>query len=306
LNRINSVKDAVTGYSWVDDKIYYSTTNGIFEPLSSSPLVSTPISKINWSDNGKALYLSQGQWYLYDAALIKNLKMSQSGDSAWINEKGNFAFFYAGSQIKKVEIENNTETSILISGNVDSLLFSPGNHFAVVGTRNGSVFVEVYDYYFQKIHETTIENKVKVSDLSLGGDVLLLTDEAKNTVTFYSLRGDKNITVSTQKKSTLAAGWIDPDIVLLVETKKDYYDRPIDYFSTISVSGARSFLTNSMPIAGRVDLSVRVVGNPSRTIIPLPEKGGGMWILSLKESFMPNYSENGATFFTIKGQDKGI
>lgn len=304
LNRINAIQSEVTGYSWTENTICYSTPDGIYIPNTTTPLLEENIIYNSWSNNGRVVFQTNDGWFWFNCETKEIFPLNSNTSRAWINKNGTNIIIQTPTSLNIVDLENNNKAEKTNEDEIISLTASLGNNFGVLIKKNDAYFIKTYNYKLEEEYFYVLTGEAKLLDISPSGEEILIADSNKSTITIHSLSSQKDIVFLTQENSISIAQWINKDIIFLTETTTDELGRQIDYFSFVNNKGEREYLTNSMPMINKLNNEIRLVPNKDITAIALPEKNMGMWILSFKPGNIPDYSDEGVYFFSTKAQQK--
>lgn len=299
LNKIVNTKVPVTGYSWINKTLLYSTPGGIYKASSNEALLETAIQSISWSGNGFALYKTGNNWFLFNSLLKSSSGLSISGVPV-ISPTGDTSVSFDGSTIRLLEFSSKEVLTKQIERPVVSIKWAlGGNLFAVQSERGGETSVQILDNNLEVKNSTEFSQGAKLLAISPSGESVWISK--KNKLIIYNFSGNEK-TVGFYEKSNLHAFWITTETAILVETYIDILGRNIDNLWKMDRAGNQQYLANSKPIVGRLNNDISLSLGAEKNMLPLVEKKSGLWLLSLVQNLAPFYSDKGTSFFPVSSK----
>lgn len=300
LNRFNSL-DGVLGFSWVGNEIVYATKDGIFELLQNKQIIKDQITEIDFSKNGKAVYLNGTGVYFADAVLVYSKALNISDVKSKISDSGNYILYTEGGNlsiknaaddsVKSVGVTQNRNTSFGWVGDTD---------YAYFYDRGGSN-VDIYNTDLQKAQSFAINKDQEFIGINSRMD--MIASKTKENLYIKNARTEETTVYTFKDKSEINIEWITEDEIFVTEkVLRGVYDLYDQSFWTVNTSNKfKKFLANSVSITNKVDIGIGVSMNKDKTGILMAENKGKVWIISLIPSQMALYAEKGLTFFRVEG-----
>jgi len=294
LNKILSLEN-VTGYSWQNQNLIYSTPNGIFLGGSNQPLLEISINFITWSANGQAIYQSNGQWFHFQAPSTSSSTISFAGRQPLISPSGQYLATLNNSDIVILNLDSLAPTTITLDYQPQTLKWSiASTHLAVAGSDQISLFTPQGDN-LTSISQSPSHQLLAVSP---AGDQLAFADSDQLQLTHLN-DPDNPATISFDPDSDLLAHWLNQGLFIIETTAPDSLGRRADGLWKISSENQKTLLNTSLPIPNKLNNDITLYPNPDQTIIPLVENQKTLWMISLKPNQFPSYTAKGLFFFPI-------
>jgi len=297
LNQIMNSKPPVSGTTWVGDDLYYSNNTGFFNASSNNVINKDVVTFVSLSENGKTIYFNSKEWWFYDIA-TKNERLltgefaypKLSPDGAYfVDCRGSFVYIYNTNDFNV--IEKNIGTNLTKCDWAKS-----SNNIAVMIVRENNFAVKIYNNKLEE--QGSFESEVPIDLVSVSPNAEDLLVEQSGALNLVGSSGTIT-TIYSNPKSKYTSNWIDDKNVVIIETRFDNKGKQTDFFWKYKISGKMEYLTNSMPITGKVNTNVFPSLNQRKNTIALSENGGRIWLLSLDPGKMAFYSDKGLTFLEM-------
>lgn len=257
LNRVDT-QTGVNGYTWLGNKLIYSTNKGIYNGDNNQLLTEVDIDQIYWNQNGQALLKQSDQWYEYSAKdnqIIKvNTDLPEAEKFIWVNNQEIAAV--NKSLVLLINLETDQKTTI------------------------------------------NITNNLNFAGISQDGKIVGAFDPVKENLILTDRSGNKQQTINFPDSKKVAVSWLDDNnFIVVAASTPDSLGRVIDYIWLADIDGSKKFLANSQPIPKKLDLSIPVFASGEKNVIGLVENKGTVWILSLIANRLPSYQQQTINFF---------
>lgn len=296
FNAIVTNKIPVTGFSWLKDKIAYSTPQGIYEGGTNNIIFEGTINESKWSNNFNALIKYQGSWNKlnYKNKSLEKIDMNLTSPS--ISNDGNYILDYSNNTLSVFNITDlkNKYKEVKLREPITKAFFSDDSKRIIVSTNFGKI---TYLYRFdlelngEFFYET--DNDYILTGIDSIGDNCLLS--LKNELYVSDFKELK--LVSTFKDNAeIYADFIRKDI-LIVEKYKDNLGRELDDVY-LSKNNNTYKIADSKQIVNRLNTSINFIFNESKTVVSFIENKNKIWILSLNKNLFPTYTINGDLVFS--------
>lgn len=299
LNRINTLQP-VTGYSWNDNLLIYSTPSGIYSAQNNNPIIETPISYISWSANGFAVYQSNNQWYWFHPKSQQSIPVTSLSANPKISPNGQFVVWNKSTTLYLLKLNTNETSTTILNDPITALAWSNNNQLGINQQIQSETVINIFNTGLIKLNEYRTPFNSKLLALSPTSETIAMA--ANGTLEVLHPQNNK-IQIQFQKGAALQAVWIDDINLIVIETTKDEINRTIDIIWKITATGEKQILTNSISIPRKIDVSIPITINKKQTTLPLVEKKSKLWILSLTPNLLPSYDERGLTFFPISTEE---
>lgn len=296
INRTSSLFP-VTGYSWIQQDLIYSTPKGIYRAGLNASLVTVAIEEIYWNQNGQAIYRSGGNWFWFDASLGQTKPIAIDGDNPRLSPNGQLVATDNNGKLEVTALSSGAKVSTELTEELQAIRWSAAGNSLLVAERSPTeLTVRIFDANLNLKETISLETDTILLDVSPDATLLLLYQPGK-----LLLRSSKTGTkqVEFQLESQITGNFIDPKRAVIVETTVDSLGREFNYFWRISETGKKEYLANSLPIPRKIDTSLPLIPNPPQSALPIVEKRGPLWLISLLPNLLPTYSEQGLTFFPL-------
>lgn len=294
LNRINTLQP-INGYSWKNNKLVYSTSNGIFYAGTNQAINNIKIQKAIWSENGSIVFNNNNHWFFSQLDNQKQIPIDYVSENILINPVGDTLLLINKVQVTLFKpLSSQTFSKSFDQPILQAVWSKNSSNILFVLSNNEILFV---DYNLNILNKITTPFKL----ISVSPDAKTLIFQNGRVLIVQPISGD-SFNLEFTKDSKLTAFWTDTNL-FVIETIKDSLSRNLDYIWKISSDGQRTFLVNSMPIPRKINLEIPIIPNSANTVIPLAEKNGQLWLLSLTPNNIPGYTSAGLVFlpFSNKG-----
>ncbi len=298
---INKVftKKPVTGYSWLQKDIIYSTPDGIYFGSNNTPILQQSLDYITWSRNGLAVFQSQGQWSVFNNSLTKSsTPLNISVTKPLISPGGNYLASINGSSVQLLDLQSSRSESVNLPTPVTQIAWPSHSNYLTAVTQDQVFMINLSDLSLQKISSSF----GKFSAISPSGDYLVFS--SPGTIKIIAVNNQKEVTlVSFGSDSSFTVNWLNQNWFSVIETSApDKFGRRIDYLWKIDNLQDKQLITNSMPITNKLNNNIALYINPENNILPLIENNDTIWILSLVPNQFPSYTQNGFTFAPLSNR----
>lgn len=291
---INKVftKKPVTGYSWLQKDLIYSTPDGIYFGSTNAPILQQSLDYITWSRNGLAVFQSQGQWSVFNSLTKSSTPINISGIKPLISPSGNHLASINGSSVQLLNLQSFRSESIKLPASTTQIAWPSNSSYLIAVTQNQVFIINLNDLSLQKISSSF----GKFSALSPSVDHLVFS--SSGTIKIVAVNDQKEVTsISFESDSNLTVNWFNQDWFLVIETSApDKFGRRIDYLWKINNLQEKQLIANSMPITNKLNNNIPLYINSENNILPLIENNDTLWILSLIPNQFPSYTQKGFTF----------
>lgn len=308
INQISNTNTPVTGYGWIDEKLFYSTPRGIYSADSKEVVVSAFITAIEWSRSGYAVYKSGDKWSLFNGKTGSSNTIPVSDDKFFLNPEGNSAISFNGSSVKLLNIPSGSPTSQTnLTGPVNAVWSSDGQTIAISQATNTGTDISVFDNSLKLIKTLKLGVQRNLLNVSPKGDILLLG--YKGVLYLYSIQKQDSQKIEFKAGSVLKGTYLSDDLIFIIETYKDQIGRSVDNFWALKSNGQISLMANSNPIPRKVNTNMNLFANEGFSVIPVAENDGSLWLVSLVQNVAPIYNQNGLNYQPIPTniyKDKGV
>jgi hypothetical protein len=297
MNKIIESYPPINGFSWTaNDKIVYSSPQGIYILGDNEPLISGNIQFISWSDNGTALYQSDNRWYLFAiGAEGKTKTYTRTFKNPLISPDGSYVADFTENTLELIKTTSNESQKHKFDSKIDSLVWSGNSEKVIVSLitpQQNSLII--LDTNLSRISQSNFKPESVLLSLSANGDWIALKDS--NSLLVYSPKNDKDITIDLNPNSSIVTKWLSNYDFILLETFNDESGFQEDHFYKLSVSGGKEYLANSFPIVNRVNNNLAPTINIHKDTILFLENEGGFWLLSLLSEQLPTYTTGGLLY----------
>ncbi len=294
LNKILSLEN-VTGYSWQNQNLIYSTPDGIFLAGSNQPLLEASIDFITWSANGQAIYQSNAQWFHFQTPSASPSTISFTGRQPFLSPSGQYLATLNNYDIFILNLDSLISTTITLEYQPQTLKWSiSSTHLVVAGTDKISLLTPQGDT-LTSIFQSPSHQLLAISP---NGDQLALADSDQLQLVHLN-DPDNPAIISFDPDSDLLAHWLNQGLFIIETTAPDGLGRRADGLWKISSDNQKTLLTTSLPIPNKLNNDITLYPNPDQTIIPLVENQKTLWMISLKPNQFPSYTAKGLFFFPI-------
>lgn len=301
LNKTASQTNVIT-YGWSDDNLIYVNNQGVHNANKQKTIFSASLSAGAFNSFGTGIVKSDSAWKFFNTKddTERDLSIPLSNAIAKINESGDKILFYSD----KTAIIADTTTAKTNTKQLDSTIVSAD------WTNNDNVYLlikveetqtlEIRNKDLEIVYSKNIPSTSKVQDINLIPPQLILSETnvlhiltSKDFIETlqFTFQGGSEI---------IAARFINSSELVAVERMKaDDLGRKIENVWKISLSGKTTFLADSKPIARRLSDNQPLIPNPGQTFIPLIEKNGVLWLVSLIPNQLPFISQDGSGFMPL-------
>lgn len=300
ITRLNTAPN-INGYVWVDDKLIYTTNDGIISAGTDNYLVKKSIDYVSTNHSGQIVYSSNGSWYLFSN---EDNKINIKGDNAIINSNGTIATILDGKEIELFSIENEKKKTISPQGtSINKIAWAfNSNLLAISSSSQSSQFVEIVEENGSKISSNELPFDAQFVDISPTGDVLVYTKN--NELILYNTKDNIEKSIRFDESYSLEGNWITNNEFALIATSTNEYGRTTDFVWKIDKNGNRNLLISSTMIPNKLNTSISLSINKSLTVLPLIEKNNSLWLLSLVTNTIPGYIENAPILYPNNHQNE--
>ncbi len=299
LNRTNSLKP-VNGYLIKDDKIFYSTTNGVFEGYTNKPLLETTISYINFNLDSAAVFKSADTWQVFNFQNNQSTKIQLSGEKPLINKDASKVTFQEGKTIKIFDLNNSQTYQKEVDGEILKTAWAYETNLAVIQVKSPtSNKLVVVDTNLSQKEEVVLGKDEVLQDISQDGQNIVLHNSPDNLLIVRNLSTDQVLAqIPLYNKTQVSISFVNNNQFILIETTESYLaGRNVNYISLVNTQGVKKTFTNTNAIPQKLNTSVKLASDSKNQILPLVENDGILWLLSLKPNLIPVYSEEGIGFY---------
>lgn len=296
INQVITNIAPVTGFSWKENKLIYSTPTGIYKAGTNEPVITGDIADIRWSDNFNALVKTNGSWNKLDIENKSLSKITPALNSPKIDNRGNRIVDFQKNTITLYNTDSFSSENLSLSESVDNVFFISSSQDLVVSTTFG---VKTYVYKIsgglETIKSFEFDGKFHLSSVSKEGESFVLI--ADNKLVTANFSGVISIDMFT-KESTLSSIFSNSTSVVVVEKYKDTLGRLLDNIYLVNLGGSKILISDSKPIANRIDQKIPMSTNTNGSIVSFAENNKKSWILALKPNLFPTYSVDGELVFS--------
>lgn len=303
INRINTLSP-VTGYSWNQDKLFYSTPKGIYDAGNNQPLLLSEIAYITWSASGTAVYQSNNQWFSFSALTEKSQLLDIKVEHPKISPDGELLASVDKTVLTILNINSGTIKNTDIKETIDNIQWSLGSNFLAINHKiNAESRALIINIQGKNLVSLPIKGGGKA--LAVSPDEKYVALEKNNMLIIAEINEPQSTKQSFdfQKLSALTAAWIDETQIIVIETTPpNAIGRKTDNIWRIEVTGNKKLIANSNPIPQKLDINHLMITDSNKKILPLVEKRGSLWILGLIPEGLPIYSATGISFIPVSTQ----
>lgn len=302
FNTIGNINKPATGYSWLQDQLIYSTDKGIYYAASNIPIKEISINYINWSENGKVILKNNNKWYYLDTSNKEIKEIKKSLNKPIISPLGNKYLEINNSEILLMNTNNDSAINTQFDTNIKSTFWSDDeNWIAVNFDIPNNTKVVILDTGLNEKGSFSLDSFYNLSSISPSGDSIIIYNS--NELIIYKPEG-KSLSLAIKEGSNVNTEWIDEKTFILIETYEDNVGRKINDIYKTSDLGNKEFLIDSKPIIKKIKTNIKIGTNIQKTVLPLLDNGGDIWLLSLLKNRVPFYNLDGLELSPV--QNKGI
>lgn len=303
INQIITNLTPVTGYSWKENKLVYSTPDGIYEAGDNNPILEQGIENISWANSFNAILKSGGSWKKFDYLNKKTEEIPYLLNDPVINTKGEKILDRQNNIAKLFDLTKNTNKETSFEEPVDKMFFiEDGDGFVISTTSNNKTHVYKYNEGFIQERSVVFEGNFEMSSISPNGDSFLLT--IGNELKVANFSGSISNNVFT-KGSALSTGYVDNTKIVIVERYKDSLGRSLENIYLSNLQGNKFKISDSKPMKNRINMDIPIAFSKGGGVASFAENNGKMWILALSPNVFPTYSTEGSLVFS-KMDSKGF
>lgn len=304
LNRFDSL-DEVIGYSWLENIIIYATKDGIYSLWQNKQIIRGPISQIQFSKNGNAVYSNSSGVYFADSALQYSKILDITDTKARISDTGNYILYTEGGNLIARKIEDDSNKSIAITQDRNTTTGWISDSDYIYFYNKGSSTVDVYNTDFQKIQSFKINKDQEF--IGINSTLSLVATKSKENLYIKETKTDETTVYTFTSGSELTVNWIAQDKVFVTErVLRGIYDLYDQNFWIITASTKyKKFIADSTSMKNKANTSIEPLINKDSTVMLITENNGKIWTISLIPTRMVTYTEKGVTLFNLPNVTKG-
>ncbi len=300
LNQLTNAVPSINGAAWVENKLYYSNNKGVYDAVNNLPLKKDAISYSSWSEKGTVIYFTGNDWRKYN--VVSKTEGVLQNDLAYpkISPDGLYLADCKGSKIFIYELVGIGKTDKDLATNISKCFWlESSNLLAVETVVDNKSAIQIYNSKLEKQSVFDLEKQVSLVSISPDADFILINQDG----VLKLINGvGKEISTISSGGSVYTASWIDNKNAFVIETQYDKQGQAVDYFWKCSVNGSKEYLTNSLPMAGRININIPVQFNKNKSAVTLVENNGRIWLLSLVAGKIAFYSDQGLSFTTMSAK----
>ncbi len=292
LNTILTQTPPVLGLAWNDTTLIYTTPQGIFNANKNSAILKADIQKSSLSYLADVLfYRKDNKWGYFNHITQLATEVPLVGTDWTISIDGKSAFQIKQSTVEIADLSTGNVLRQTFDGTITSYVnASPTDtYITFVNKEKKNQLVHINkELVIQE--QSEISNDERVVGASPTGTTAIVTDNKKLTF----IKNKKNIhEISFQYAQKLTTKW-NPDgtIVVIEQLFPDELDRVIQNIWIVSENSyATTILTDTKPMPRRLAAVQNPVIDKTESVIPLIERDGGIWLLSLIRDQFPALGE---------------
>jgi hypothetical protein len=292
LNTVLTQTPPVLGLAWNDVTLIYATPQGIFNANKNSSILKADIQKASFSYLADVLfYRKDSKWGYFNHITQLATEVPLNGNEWTISIDGKSAFQVKQSTMEIADLSNGNVVRQTFEGTITSYVnASPTDtYITFVNKEKKNQLVHINkELVIQE--QSEISNDERVVGASPTGTTSIVTDNKKLTF----IKNKKNIhEISFQYAQKLTTKW-NPDgtIVVIEQLFPDELDRIIQNIWIVSENSyTATILTDTKPMPRRLATVQNAVIDKTESVIPLIERDGGIWLLSLIRDQFPALGE---------------
>lgn len=297
LNQIVTNLTPVTGYSWKNDSLLYSTSGGIYEGGTNNLLIQQPISKIFWNSSFNAVLNSNGKWFIFDFATKSLKEIGSRFTSPKISNTGDRILDFSQKNLFVLDTANNKTNNAPFSENITGAFFVDSTKEIVVSTLKDNVTsIHKLDGNLKETQILNTQNNYVLSSASPDGNSFVITLGNETLVSSFSSTILKH---KFSEKSKISTKYRGSNEIIAIEKYVDSLGRTLDNIYILSTNNNIFKISDSRAIVGRINTGVEMAFNTNATVLSFAENKGRIWILALKPNLIPTYSTSGELVFSI-------
>jgi len=296
INRFNSLPNMI-GYLWIGNKIIYATPNGIFDLWKNKQIVSDQIVNLLGTNPNIVYQKTNNTLMLKEVNTVQPVKIGSLIVNPKIDYIGQYILYSKNDflWIKNLTSNLSSGAQIKISPNI-KFDWIPSSQYLY--TVDGDK-LSVYDTNLKSIKEYKVTNNEDF--VGLTSDLNHIITQNNEKINIKNIQNGETQTYNFTPNSTINSFILDESNILVIEKiKRDIYDLYDQYIWIINITNnSNKFLTNSLVIPNKINELIAPKINSDKTAILLSENNGKIWVISLLQSKLPIYNENGISFFTV-------
>ena len=296
LNIVNTAIP-ITGFSWLENQLIYSTPKGIYTADDAEPILPQRIQSVYWNSQGQAFFNDESnKWFYYNGRSNAIVPISLTAKRVTLHPKIPLAATVENNVIQIIDIKNQSVQSFDFDEPINQISWALTEPILAAAQSNQ---VKLINFETKSQDLIEFESNREFQSLSPDGRLLAFYQVFEKELVFVD-RSNKTIKeVNLPETQSLKTVWLDQATVLAIATvTPDSLGRIIDYFWLVDIQGNKQFLANSMPVSGRVNQLIDPIINSDKTAIAFAENNGNVWLISLKPGEFPSYSDKKVYFFT--------
>lgn len=277
----------VLNIAWNDTTLMYVTPQGIYNANKNTIVYKAAIQKATLSYFADVLFLKKdGTWGYFNHISQQASDIKLTGNDYTISVDGKEGFRTTQGTIEKADLSNGNVLRQTMNGTITSFVnVSPKDTYITYTETSGKAHLVHVNSELVTQEDVEIGKEDRVITGSPDGTKAVTTDNKK----LNFIQNKKTIhEISFANAQKLTAKWnTDGTIVVIEQLFPDELDRIIQNIWVISSNSyTTTILTDTKPMPRRLSSVQNPVIDKGETVIPLIERDGGIWLLSLiKEQF---------------------
>lgn len=277
----------VLNLAWNDTTLMYVTPQGIFNANKNEIIHKAAIQKATLSYFADVLFLKKdGTWGYFNHISQQATDISLTGNDYTISVDGKEGFRTTQGTIEKADLSNGNVLRQTVNGTITSYVnVSPKDTYLTYTDKSDKSHLVKLNSELVSQEDVEIGKEDRVLTGSPDGTKAVTTDN-KKLIFIQNNRTIHEISFANAQK--LTAKWnTDGTIVVIEQLFPDELDRVIQNIWVISSNSyTTTILADTKPMPRRLASVQNTVIDKGETVIPLIERDGGIWLLSLiKEQF---------------------
>lgn len=291
------VNGNVSGFSWINDNLYYSNNDGIYDAKSNAQLLSKKISEAKWNNEGFLIYSSDSNWNLFDIRTNTDTVLPiENAQKISLSSTGNTVLYSQNNTLKTFNRINNESYETSFGEEIINIKAISDSRF-YAQTRNAIYTLDSSLNTQSSINTNKLGTMV---DVNIDQEVILVSS---NIVSILDLLTGNINSFAFRESANIQASWISPNEAIVVEYTIDNIGRRNEHIWGISGS-SRTYLTNTLPIPWKLQAYQPLFTNKNREVIGLIDRNGQLWLLTLNSDKLPVYNESGLSLIEIKQENQ--
>lgn len=299
INQLTNSKNSVNSTCWFENSLYYSTNNGVFDAKNNISLTNDKIFNPKCNRTGILIYFDGNGWKTINLRSKTTNSVVATLFYPNLSPDGKFIADIKGRELTLFETNDFKSSNRSFSSNISRTFWSENsNYVAISRLENNKSVVELFNTKLEQQGKTEFDSQVELLALSPDADRMLVKDSENIKIIDEN---NKTINLNIDQGSKINALWFNELAVLLQETRLENTGREINYFWYYN-NNILEYLSNSLPIPGRINTSIPLEINKDLSVVSLVENNGKIWLLSLIKGKMAFYDNSGLRFIDMSSK----